>query len=1034
MIFLRKGKQNGEVRVNSNIKSKCMKKFFKTLILVCTLLAASLSAAAQQNVTGMVTDENGDPIVGATVVIVGTTTGTITDFDGNYNLSVESGVTLRFSFIGMDTQEIEVGDQTVINVVMQTEGIDINEVVVIGFGEKKKVTVTGSVSTIGSEELLKSPTANVTNALAGRISGISAVQNSGQPGADEAALAIRGNRNILTIVDGVEREFSQIDPEEIESISVLKDASATAVYGIRGGNGVLIVTTKRGEVGRAKISVSTSVGFQQPTILAQKSNSYTYATAHNERAANDGTPEENYVFGPEALEAFKNGGNLLYPDTNWEDYLFRKNALQSKTNFTMRGGTEKVRYFVALGYLSQDGLLKDLDPRFDENFTFNRYNYRSNLDIDVTKSTLLKISLGGRTEIRNQPRAKDAETGIWKDASWAQPMSGSGIVDGKWVTTSADNVSIEMKDPLNAFYGRGNQNVTRSVLNMDMDLVQKLDVITKGLKVRLKGSYNTTYTHSKTRSSSPDRYEAIKDPMDPENIVFRKINDEGTLGYNEPDPTKARNWYVEGGLNYNRKFGFHDVSGLLLYNQRTVYYPSQFQDIPNRTLGLVGRVTYNYKTKYLVDFNLGYNGSENFPENKRFDYFPAVSLGWIVSEEGFMKDLGLFSYLKIRGSYGKVGNDRIGGGRFLYQPDAWNYGAAGYNFGYDNPNDQAGALELRIGNPNVTWETITQKNIGFDAKFLDARLSLSADLFHEYREDMLIYRQTVPNFVAAVLPAVNMKERENKGYELELGWDDRIGGFRYYINANMSFARNKVIFMDEVPQPYAYLERTGKPDGQPFAYISDGFFTEEVNTDTDDNFPNQGYRYPGDVKYKDLNEDGKIDDLDMKAIGYSPNVPEYNFGLNAGFNVKGFDFSMTWSGVANTYRLLPNVLRQPFAGQNRALYDHLYDGRWTQEKADAGAHIEYPRLSLTSKDNNYQVSDLYWQDASFIRLKSLELGYTIKADVLARIGLRNVRVYANGFNLLTFSDFDIYDPESNPGSNGLYPMTKMYNMGVKFNF
>ncbi|MBR8536145.1 TonB-dependent receptor [Carboxylicivirga sediminis] len=1011
-----------------------MKRFFKTFIFVCTLLSIAISASAQQNVTGVVTDDKGDPIVGATVVIEGTTTGTITDFNGVYNLRVETGQTLSISFIGFTTQQVQVGSETTINVQLVSEDIGLDEVVVIGFGEKKKVTVTGSVSTINSEELLKSPTANVTNALAGKISGISAVQNTGQPGADEAALAIRGNRNILTIVDGVERPFSQIDPEEIESISVLKDASATAVYGIRGGNGVLIVTTKRGEKGRAKISVSSSIGFQQPTMLAEKSNSYTYAMAHNERAANDGTPEENFVFGPEALEAFANGGNLLYPDMDWNEYLFRDKAFQSKTNFTMRGGTDRVRYFVALGYLTQDGLLKNLDPRFDENFTFDRYNYRTNLDIDVTKSTLLKLSLGGRTEVRNQPRAKDAEQGIWKEASWAQPMSGSGIVDGKWVTTSADNVSIEMKDPLNAFYGLGNENQTRAVLNMDLDVIQKLDFVTRGLKLRVKGSYNTTYTHSKTRSSSPDRYEAIKDPMDPDNIVFRKINDEGSLGYKEPDPTKARNWYVEGGLNYNRKFGNHDVSGLLLYNQRTVYYPSQFTDIPNRTLGLVARMTYNYKTKYLVDFNLGYNGSENFPEGKRFDYFPAVSLGYIITEESFMENIGVFDYLKLRASYGQVGNDQIGGGRFLYQPDAWNYDAAGYSFGYESDYIDQGALELRIGNPNITWETITQRNIGFDAKFLNARLSASVDLFHEKREDMLVTRQTVPNYVAAVLPAVNLKERENKGYEVELGWDDNAGGFRYYINANLSFARNKIIYMDEVPQPYAYLERTGKPEGQPFAYISDGFFTEEVNTDMDPNYPNQGYRFPGDVKYKDLNGDGKIDDLDQKAIGYSPNVPEYNFGLNTGFNWKNFDFSMTWSGVANTYRLLPNVLRQPFAGQNRALYDHLYDGRWTQEKADAGAHIEYPRLSLASKDNNYQVSDLYYQDASFIRLKSVELGYTIKANFFKRAGLRDVRVYANGFNLLTFSDFDIYDPESNPGSNGLYPMVKMYNMGVKFNF
>jgi len=1020
-----------------------MKRFLKTFIFVCTMLSVAISASAQQNVTGVVTDDNGDPIVGATIAIAGTTTGSITDFNGVYNLRVEEGQTLSFSFIGMVSQQILIGKQTTINVQLASEDIGLDEVVVIGYGQKKKVTMTGSVSSISSDEIMKSPSASVTNSLAGRITGIAAVQNTGQPGADEAALFIRGAATLndaspLTIVDGVERPFSQIDPEEIESISILKDASATAVYGVRGANGVIIVTTKRGEKGDAKISVSTSFGFQQPTTLSEKANSYTYATAHNERNVNDGQDPSTNLFGEEVLDVFKNGGNLLYPDTDWYDYLFKDQSLQTKTNFTMRGGTDKVRYFVSLGYLSQDGILKDLDPRYDENFKYDRYNYRTNLDIDLTKSTLLKVTIGGRTEVRNQPQTHN--DGMWKIAGWAQPMAGSGVVDGKWVATNADNVGgLELKDPLVGFYGKGYKNNTKSVLNFDLDVEQKLDFITKGLKAKVKGSYNTIYSHIKDRNTSPDRYEAIIDPMDPDKVFLSQTNSAGVLNYNE-STSKARDWYMEAALSYNRKFGDHDFGGLLLYNQRVVYYPKKddknwaYNYIPNQVLGLVARATYNYKTKYLFDFSMGYNGSENFPEEKRYGLFPSVSLGWILTEESFMENVGFLDYFKVRGSYGVVGNDKTFPHRFLYLPDSWNGSTGGYNFGYDLTRDQQGASELLIGNPNVTWETATKKNIGFDAKFFNAKLSTSLDLFHEFREDILIQRQTVPDFVAANLPVVNMGEVENQGYEVEVRWNDKVGSVSYNLGVNLSYARNKILYKDEVPQPYDYLKETGKRIGQNFGYVTDGFFTEEVNTATDPNYPDQGYRYPGDVIFKDLNADGSIDDLDMQAIGYSYRIPEYNLGVNAGLNWKGIDFSMTWSGVKNTSRVIPGTLREPFGGQHRGLYQHQYDERWTQEKFDNGETINLPRLSVNSGPNNYKVSDMFIQDASFIRLKNVELGYTIKASALKRIGLRNVRVYANGFNLLTITDFDLFDPESRPGSAGLYPMMKMYNMGVKFNF
>ncbi len=1018
-----------------------MKRILRTLILTCFAVTVSFAALAQQEVKGVVTDETGETLPGVTVLVANTTTGVITDYDGNFSITVDPGATLQFSYIGMISQQIEVGNNSIIDVVLETDAIGLEEVQVIGYGVKKKVTITGAISSIRNEDLVKSPSASVTNALAGRITGIAAVQNTGQPGADEATLFIRGVATLndaspLTIVDGVERPFAQIDPEEIESITILKDASATAVYGVRGANGVIIVTTRRGEKGKTKISVSSSIGLQQPTLMLDKSNSHEYALGHNERNLNDGNPASTNAFSDEALEIFENGGNLLFPDVDWYDYLFKEFAIQSKTNFTLSGGTDRIRYFTSLGYLSQNGQLEDLDPRYNNNFKFDRYNYRSNIDIDVTKSTLMKVTIGGRTEIRNSPKQRDS--GMWKEANWAQPMAGAGIVDGKWVSTSQDNVSLELRDPLSGFYGKGFDNQTKTFLDFDLDLIQQLDFVTKGLKARVKGSYNTNYTHTKNRSSSPDRFESIYMPGDSTQVVYRKIGDEGKVNYSE-STGKARNWYMEAALDYSRKFGKHDIGALLLYNQRVVNYPQykdqnmDYFDIPQRTLGLVGRITYNYLTKYLFDVNVGYNGSENFPEGKRFGLFPAVSLGWVVTEESFMENLDFIDYLKIRGSYGIVGNDKLQRNRFLYLPDAWDYQTGGYNFGIDNPNDQQGGTELRIGNPNVTWETATKQNYGFDVSLFNDKLGASFDYFHEYRKDILIVRNTVPVFVAAELPAVNMGEVENQGYEIELKWNQNVGeDFFYRINLNMSYAHNEIKFKDEIPQAHDYLYETGNPVGQPFGYITNGFFTEEVNTTDNEDYPDHtGIRYPGDIIYKDLNDDGKIDDLDKMPVGHSSSVPEYNYGANLWMNWKGLDFSVTIAGVKNTSRVLPSYFREPFAGQNRGLFHHLYEGRWTPETAETA---EFPRFSQVSSGNNYRDSDKYILDASYLRLKNIELGYTINAPALMRVGLRNVRVYASGYNLLTFSDFEYFDPESQVGSSGLYPMTKVYNMGLKFNF
>lgn len=1028
-----------------------MRKKIRQVIFILSLVIlpglVTYASAQEIQISGKVTDEQGDPLPGVTVVEKGTTTGSISDFSGSFTLNTTVGKTLVFSFIGMQTFEYKISNNSVVNVVLRSTMQDLEEVQVVAYGQQKKVSVTGAITSVSSDELSKSPSASVANSLAGKVTGLSTVQFSGQPGADDPSIYVRGVASLsesrsqpLMIVDGVERSFMQLDTDEIESISVLKDASATAVYGVRGANGVIIVTTKRGEKGKAQISASFSSGVQQPTRLLDFADSYTYAQRYNEAQLNDDPTltEDKLRFTPEALEAFRTGSNpMIYPNTDWLDYILKPSAMQYKGNVNISGGTDKVKYFVSVGYLNQDGLFKTFDSQYDYNFSHERYNYRTNLDIDVTGTTKLGITAGGRVGITNEPNAEDGMDNLFRNIYWSVPFSGPGIVDGKYIVNGDVYIPDNKKDGLTPFYGRGFSNILENNLNFDIDLVQKLDFFTKGLKFRTKISYNTNYRHSKNRNSSVARYEPYfrkdidpdADPQD-KTIVYRKNGSDGNLGYGE-GYGKGRNWYFEAGLNYNRKFGLHSLGGLVLYNQNKVYYPSQFSDIPLGLVGLVGRVTYDFKTKYMADFNIGYNGSENFAEEKRFGVFPAVSAGWILTEEPFMDNLSFIEYMKVRLSYGLVGNDKIGGNRFLYLPDSYDPTSGGYNFGTNIPSNQTAAAEGQIGNPNVTWETAQKQNLGVDMKFIQGRLGVNVDLFKENRKDILTFRGTVPGYVAYNLPAVNIGEVENKGFEVELRWNQQVSpDFRYHINLNVSHARNEIIFMDEVPQNEDYLYETGNPVGQPFGYIFDKFFTEEDISNPD--IPDHQYDLkPGDMVYKDLNGDDVINQDDIKPIGY-PVYPEYNFGANMGFEFKNFDFTMSWAGASNTSRMLGETYRVAFgATLNRSLLQYMADGRWTPETAESAT---YPRMTLTGTNNNSKNSDFWLKDASYVRLKNLEVGYNFSGNFLERFGISKLRAYLNGYNLLTFDKLDITDPESRTGSDSAYPLTKIYNLGVKLNF
>ena len=1037
------------------------------------LLMSGQAFAQNLRVTGKVVDENGEGVIGAGVVLQGTTNGTITDVDGNYELpSVPQGATLEFSCVGYKTMLVQVTGSR-LDVTMAPDSRLIDESVVVAYGQQNKVTITGSVAAVGGEALLKSPVANVANALQGNLPGVSAVQASGMPGADEPVIRIRGVGSLnsaepLVLVDGVERPFSQLDPNEIESISVLKDASATAVFGVRGANGVILVTTKRGEVGKASVTASVSAAMQTISQFIDFTDSYTYGQMWNYTAITDAldpsawpgtvnipdyTPYEGngIRFNQEVMEHFRTGDMpTTFPNTDWIDYIMNDQAWQEQANVNVSGGTEKVRYFVSAGFLNQNSLLKTFSSNKNETFDYQRLNYRANLDINISKYSQLSLTLGGRMQDRNTMGG--GEGFLFRYLQGATPYAGIGIDEqGRHIISDSNIVGPFDRDALSNYYNLGYENQSTNALNFDIQYKLDMSFLTKGLDFKVKAAYNSEYTAQKYRQNGYGtgvHYVATivhgHEALRKENVTWPIPYSEGKWG--------SRNWYAEASFNYARRFGKHNVGALLLYNQSKTYYPwdsndSLYQSIPKGYVGLVGRVTYDYDTKYLLDFNIGYNGSENFAPGKRYGTFPSVSLGWIPSQEKWWAPIKpVVSYLKFRASYGLVGNDNTNGARFLYLPGAWSFYTGsmtwnpqerGANFGV-NGNWLPAVKELTAGNPNVTWEKATKINVGMDAGFFNDKLHAYVDFFWEDRKDILVSNaSTLPAVTSLPANYVNEGRVKNHGFEVTLNWEQKIGDFRYSISPNFAFARNKVIEMLEVKPMYDYLSRTGHPVGQRFGY--DLFEFYEPGATEERYFAKYGVEMPdqvnpikpGDCVYVDLNGDNVIDANDQKPLGYTDN-PEITYSVNFNFQWKGLDFTMLWIGADHVSRQLNGYFRDQFGSTNTsALTQYVADNSWTEDNTDA----ILPRISFTNRVHNNRDSQAWVVNSRYVRLKNVELGYTFTPK---KGGFFNyIRVYASGNNLLTFSDFKGNDPEA-PGS-GLdygvrYPMTRLFNIGAQFNF
>ena len=1042
-------------------------------VLGSMLLMLGPQAMAQRGFTvkGKIIDSEGLPVIGAGVTIKGTTTGAAADFDGNFTLNVpaETAV-LEVSALGYVTEEVTVGKQRNFTVVLRDDTQSIEATVVVAYSTQTKATVTGAVTAIDNKALVKAPVADVTNVLAGQMPGVSTVQETGQPGEDNAKIYIRGVGSLsesastpLILVDGVERPMNTVDPNEIESLSILKDAASTAVFGVRGANGVIIITTKRGDVGKPKITASSITGVQVPMAYITQCDSYDYARYYNVYKQNDGITDYKQYFTREAIEAYRTGSDpLMFPNTHWNEEMFRKAFLQTKNNINISGGSDKVKYFVSMGYMFQDGLLKQIPGvTYNNNFSYNRYNYRANLDFKLTETTDMKFNISGMIGNTQEPIA--GADNIWmRSMLWSHPTASPGTVNGLPVTVVSTQALPDALTKWNGweyYYWTGYQNKYKTTLGMDMTITQKLDFITKGLNFKVKGSYDTTMSITKKHSGSGGYHQTIEyaswandsglslaDPAFDRSYVLVLSGSEPTLSYSE-STSDDKSWYLEASLDYSRKFGKHAVSGLFLYNQSRDYYPSKYSWLPRGYVGWVGRATYGYKDKYLVDVSAGYNGSENFaPGKTRYGFFPSLSLGYVVSQEKFMKKVTWIDFLKLRASIGKVGSDQGSSARFMYMEGVWN-DAGAYYFGV-NKSDGVPRYEMGTpGNESVTWETALKTNVGLDFDMFNYRLHFSGDLFWEHRTGILISPNSLPGIIAFTAPNMNLGIVDNHGYEVELGWKDHIGNFTYDISANVTFARNKIIFMDEVEPEYEYQKQTGGSTGRYSLYQferlyqkSDFYVDANGVRRLNPDLPQPGTTvYPGDAMYKDLNGDMKIDGNDMMMDGY-PNRPEYVFGSNWKFGYKGFNLALNWVAATNVSRVWNDDYRIPFTNSgHRGLLNYFAENCWIDDDnpwAPGRENGTLPRFTKTNYPWNSMNSTLWTVDASYLRLKSASFGYTFsKGGFLKKLGISSLGIMFTGYNLLTFSKMKLQDPEATSSdSDGHYPLVKTYNMAINITF
>lgn len=1049
---------------------------------------ARTQASQNQKITvsGTVLDKTtNEPLIGVSVVVKGVANaGTITDMDGKFTLKLPyAEAPLVFSYLGYQPQEIIPGAKKELTVLLQEDTKALQEVVVVGYTKQRKETMVGSVATITTKDLTQSPTANINNALAGRLPGLVVNQYAGgEPGVDQSELFIRGkatygNQSAIVIVDGIERDMSYLAPDEIETFTILKDASATAAYGIRGANGVIVITTKRGKAAeKATVNLKASIGINQPIGFPEYLGSADYATLYNEARLNDAKMTGADVsslnlFSQQAIDNFRrakgdNSDGLGY-DWDYYDFAF-KPGMQEDVSLSIRGGTDKVRYYVLANYFSQGGNYKYSDAgEYDSQTRFTRYNFRSNIDININRYLSTRLDLGARITDRNAP---GTTAGRLMTICATQPPYLPILVEEN---SHPQNEEYIQQNSRGMLYGdniyrynilgelsrTGYLNEKNTYLNGSFAMNLDMGFLTKGLKAEIMFSYDASEGRwiNRKLDTYKDGYReypkyATFMPIEGSDAYMEgghytgayktgnKYDIDQTIGNGFSHNASDGRTYIQARVDYNRVFkDRHEVTAMLLANRgnRTVN-----NELAYHSQGITGRFAYYYNQKYLMEFNCGYNGSENFAPGKRYGFFPAGSIGWVISEESFMKKASWIDFLKVRASYGLVGSDNVSS-RFPYL--AFYGGGSGYHFGNNFGTEVGGTSEGNLANENLTWEKARKLNVGIDFTTLNQRLALTVDAFYEYRFDIITDMNGdgimgYPDIVGKDAALQNLGEVSNRGVDVELSWNDKIGkDFRYYIRPNLTFSRNRLEYKAEVARKNSWRKETGKRLYENFVYVFDHFV---ANQDEADRLNKIGYQpwgqlIPGDVVYKDLDRNGVIDDEDRTAMG-NPRSPELMFGIPFGFQYKNFDFSVLLQGATNTSILLNGaaVFDFPQFEQDKiGRVKKMHLDRWTPETA---ATAKYPALHYGTHDNNKNGnSSLFLYDASYLRLKNVEIGYNVSPNWLRKFHVQQARIYVQGLNLLTFDklgDVDI-DPETKSGDGASwYPIQKVFNFGIDITF
>lgn len=1017
------------------------------------MLVAGAADAQSQQVTGIVEDSTGEPLIGASVLEKGTSVGTATDIDGKFVLSLNNPgkAVLVVSYVGYETQEVAVKGQTSLRVVLRESSAVLEEVVVVGYGQQKKESVIGAISQVNSADLLETPAANLSQAITGKIPGVITSQTSGAPGADDAQIYIRGRATFagdaqpLILVDGVERSFSQIAPDDIETISVLKDASATAVYGVRGANGVMLITTKRGKEQKPVVSLTANWQWQSPTRSDTYLDSYQSVKLLEEALANDGLPSQ---FSAADLDMYSKSvagqlsgvDALLYPNVDWYDEILKSSAPAQRYNASVRGGTKRMRYYASIEYYNQGSLFKDLSNDAYGNSSslhYRRYGFRANGDFFLTKDLTLSVNFGTRFEERKGPNCD--ENNIFSNVyyqvnhtpGWLFPVAYK-VQDGDMTKTLYGGSSQYQSNVYACLAEAGYYKAVNTVNETNFIVDYKLDWLTPGLSAKAMASFDYESYHRTTYGRTFATYE-LNDRDNYQSIdAYNRFNVDGQLADSRSSFTLYK-LYMEAQLNYARVFaGVHDVTAMVLYMQNDYRYNS---DLAKRYQGVVGRVTYGYDNRYLFEFNAGYNGSENFAKGKRFGFFPAFSIGWRLTQEKFMeKTSEWLNNLKIRASYGQVGNDvyQVNGvaQRFLFE-QKWSQINNDYHFG---TNGVTGIFEQQYPNYGVTWERAHKYNVGVEFGFFNNTLTGSFDYFYEKRNDILTEYLTRPWWLGVTSAAGNLGSTTNRGYEIELHYNNTIGSdFNYNVGLTFAHASNEIVSMDEPAIKTAYRKREGHSIGQYFGLVADGFVTQ---ADIDGGkLPKStfGNVQPGDLKYRDMNGDGFIDDRDETFIGYS-DVPENTYAITLGANWKGIGFSVMFQGVDHVSRYYDAEAMYAFVAGGKVKEHHL--DRWNPAVSEAQnlANAKYPLLHYDSYgDHNQRQNSFFLKNGSFCRLKNIELSYSLPEKWIKHAYMSQCRFYVNANNLITWDHLNgLTDPESN-GSNR-YPICKTVNFGVNIQF